>query len=134
MSDFWKGDVYAVVKAMKASGNQPGLIEQWKGTMEIWAMTHSGPDADAIKTWLPHWQARPAYTAAELAPLWPMLAIAIGHTMRIPAVAKSPNRLENELRFAGLPHREIDGRKYFIVERLHHWRGVTDKEFRDALA
>lgn len=128
MTDFWKTDTAAIVKAMKATGNQPGIIQQWKEHMAEWAATESSPDAAGVKAWLPHWQVRPFYTARELAPLWPVLAIAIGHTPRMAPVLKSANRLANELKFAGLPilgsyyTTSTVPHEYFIVERLHFWR------------
>lgn len=132
MTEFWKSDTYLIVKAMKATGNQPGVVAQWKSAVEAWTAKAVGSDIEAVKTWLPYWQVRPTYTAAELAPLFPMLSIALGFTSR-PTSQKSPNRLANELKFAGLPYREIDGKTYFIVERCHHWRDAEEKEFRDAL-
>lgn len=132
---FWNGETYAIVKAMKAAGNRPGIIAQWKADMEQWAAMRPATDRDAqaVRSWLPHWQVRPLYTAEELAPIWPALAIAIGHTDRWPAVPKSARRLGFELDYAGLPSREVEGRKYYIVERLHHWRSATQKEIENAI-
>ncbi len=117
--DFWQSDTYKIVKAMKATGNQIGLIEQWKRSVEAWAATATGPDAEAVKAWLPLWQTRSFYTAAELAPIFPMLALALGLRDR-PGVRKSAKRLEHELDFAGLS-RLYPGSKYFCVERPHYW-------------
>lgn len=137
MSSFWESETYQIVKAMKRSGNRPGLIEEWKDAVERWALlpeNANSADAAAVRAWLPTWQPRPFYTATELAPLWPALAIAIGYTTRMSA-PKSPMRLANELDFAGLPRAIIDNVRssYFIVERIHHWnRPITHKEFLDA--
>jgi hypothetical protein len=121
VTDFWKSDTAAIVKAMKATGNRPGVVHQWAQKVFWWARENRGPEADAVLAWFPHWRIRPFYTAAELTPLWPMLAIAIGHTTRIPPVGKGTMRLANELKFAGLPYIMIDGREYFIVEQIHRW-------------
>lgn len=132
---FWSGETYAIVKAMKAAGNRPGIIAQWKKDMEQWVTSQpvNNLDAQAVRSWLPLWQVRPIYTAWELAPIWPALAIAVGHTSRWPAVLKSARRLEFELDFAKLPSREVDGKRYFIVERLHHWRNASQEDIEHAV-
>jgi len=127
VTDFYKTDTYKIVKAMKATGNQTGIIAQWKARVEAWAFATSGLDVEAVKPWLALWQARPFYTAAELEPIWRVLPIALGFSMRA-APFKSANRLANELKFAGLPHREIAGKTYFIVERVHYWRDAPQEE------
>ena len=131
---FWKGETWAIVKAMKATGNRPGVIAEWKEKVAQWAQMHrTDPNAAAVNAWLPHWQPRPFYTAEELAPMWPALAIAVGHTLHWPAVLKSPKRLEFELDYAGLPFHIIRGRKFYIVERLHHWTHATRQEIEREL-
>lgn len=125
MSEFWKSDTYAIVKAFKANGNRPGLVTQWKDAIERWATLPENvrcPDAAAVRAWLPAWQVRPFYTAEELVPLWPMLAVAVGWSDRPPPISRSASRLENELDFAGLPFFMWGGKKYYIVERVHYWR------------
>lgn len=125
MSNFWKSDTYAIVKAFKANGNRPGLIQQWKDAVEAWATSpeyRNTPDARAVLSWLPNWHPRPFYTAAELAPLWPVLALAVGWSDHPPAITRSPARLENELDFAGLPSFMWTGKKFHIVERVHYWK------------
>lgn len=132
---FWSGETAAIVRAMKATGNLPGMVALWKADIEEWAYTppmHA--DKAAVVAWLPHWQVRPFYTAGELAPLWPAFAIAIGHTRSWPAVQKSARRLEFELDFAGLPHFEAHGKRYYIVERLHYWKNATQEERENALS
>jgi len=137
MNDFWKGETHAIVKAMKATGNRPGVIAQWKQEMEDWAFARpvNDPDAQAVRAWLPHWEVRPFYTADELAPMWPALAIAVGHSTRWPAVPKSARRLEFELDYAGLPRlpgpmpeietvQGVNYIRYFVVERLHYWTSI----------
>lgn len=115
-------ETYHIIRALKATGNRPGVIEQWKRSVETWAqLNRTDPNAAAVNAWLPLWQPRPFYTAEELAPMWPALAIATGYTDRWPAVVKSSMRLEHELDFHGLP-RLRDYRNYFIVERIHYWR------------
>lgn len=133
MTEFYKSDTYLIVRAMKATGNQPGVVAQWKDMVALWARApqHAGPAAEAVNAWLPHWQVRPFYTAAELSPLMPALSVMMGFTERL-GFQKSANRLANALKFAGLPYREIDGKTYFIVERCHYWRDAEEKEFRDA--
>lgn len=121
-------ETYHIIQAMKATGNRPGIIAQWKEAVAGWAqMNRTDPNAAAVNAWLPLWQPRPFYTAEELAPMWPALAIATGYTDRWPAVLKSARRLENELDYYGLP-RLTFCRKYFIVERIHHWRTALDDE------
>jgi hypothetical protein len=138
MNDFWKGETHAIVKAMKATGNRPGVIAQWKQEMEDWAFARpvNDPDAQAVRAWLPHWEVRPFYTAEELAPMWPALAIAVGHSTRWPAVPKSARRLEFELDYADLPRLDFGYRQFFVVERIHHWPRVikTEEDFRHAIA
>jgi hypothetical protein len=97
----------------------------------MWAENNPrDPNAAAALSWLPHWQVRPFYTADELAPMWPALAIAVGHTTRWPEVPKSAKRIEFELDYAGLPRLRWVGpyERYFIVERIHHWSAATLEE------
>lgn len=134
-NNFWEDETYAIVKAMRATGNQEGVVARWKKSVEQWALNVvmvNDPNAVAARAWLPMWQVRPFYTAEELAPMWPALAITIGGFpgaySRVPRSAK---RLEFELDYAGLPrlgnypeigaYLPLDYRKYFIVERLHYW-------------
>lgn len=121
--EFWKGETWAIIKAMQATGNRPGVIAEWKDQIAVWAENSPrDPNAAAVKAWLPHWRVRPFYTADELAPLWPALAIVVGHTDLWPQVPKSAKRLEFELDYAGLPRLEFPTlRQYFIVERIHYW-------------
>lgn len=133
-NDFWKGETAAIVKAMKATGNQSGVIDVWKGKVAEWAQMHrTDPNAVVVNAWLRFWQIRPFYTADELAPMWPALAIAVGHTTHWPAVLKSPKRLEFELDYAGLPRCLNAGcdlllgpnnSRYFVVERIHYWTSL----------
>lgn len=113
---FWKSPVYGVVKAMKATGNGPGVIEQWVDMAQQWAQENPGPEADAILAWAPHFQARPYYTAAELAPIFPALIVALGLAERPPKI--SAKRLEYMLDYGGIP-RLTENRNYFIVEKIH---------------
>lgn len=130
--DFWDTDTYKIVQAMKATGNQPGLIQRWKDMVERMALNMEGSDALALRAWLPLWQTRPAYTATELAPIFPALSLMLGYTTRLPA-QKSPLQLASELAFAKLPHRYVGSKLYYIVERLHHWPEVSQKDFENAL-
>jgi hypothetical protein len=94
-------------------------------------MNRTDPNAVAVNAWIRFWKPRPFYTAEELAPMWPALAIAVGHTTHWPSVLKSARRLEFELDYAGLPRlwntvgctMEFgpDFSKYFVVERIHYW-------------
>lgn len=129
-----------IIQAMKATGNRPGVIAQWKELVADWAgdtlrYDPKQSDAAAVKAWLPLWQPRPFYTAEELAPMWPALAIATGFTNKWPATIKSAQRLEHELDFAPVRYGENYRlprlsycRRYFIVERIHHWRRALDSE------
>jgi hypothetical protein len=125
MNEFYQSATYKIVQAMKATGNQPGVIEQWREMVEHWAGTHPGHDAAAILAWLPMWQVRPFYTPEELAPIFPALAVALRITPTL-RPQKSPARLENELVFAGLPRLMKEGcsepTRLFIVERIHFWK------------
>lgn len=122
-------ETYHIIQAMKATGNRAGVIEQWKEAVADWAQKYrTDPNAAAVNAWLPLWQPRCGYTADELAPLWPALAIATGFTPRWPAVVKSARRLAHELDFYGLPFRLLRGQKYYIVERIHYWREAPTDE------
>lgn len=111
-------DVYRIAEKMKATGNQPGVVTLWKNMVEHWATHTSGPDAEAVKAWLPAWQVRPYYTAAELAPIFPVLAVALGLRDE-PLPQRTPRLLENELRATRLPYFVRDGEIYFVVEQCH---------------
>lgn len=131
-----RSETYHIIEMMKATGNQLGVIERWKASVEAWAqMNRTDPNAAAVNAWLPLWKPRPFYTAEELAPMWPALAIATGFTNRWPAVLKSARRLEHELNFYGLPGRFIPGKspKYFIVERIHYWKHAPLREIQNVL-
>ncbi len=143
MTDFYRSDTYLIVKAMKATGNQTGIVEQWRRAADMWAQANVGPDAEALRAWLPLWSVRPFYSVGELAPLFPALAMLLGARER-PGPVKSANRLANELTFAGL-HPIDYGRpfrnpatgqheRFFPVERVHFWTGreVSDEEFLEA--
>ncbi len=127
MNKFWQGETYAIVKAIKARGNQPGLVQEWKDGIETRAKANRTTEAAAVLAWLPLWQIRPFYTAEELAPMWPALAIHIGHAKRWPQVVKSAARLGFELGYAGAASFERFGRRFYIVERPHYWRKLIDK-------
>lgn len=121
-------DTYHIIQAMKATGNRPGVIAQWKESVAQWAqMNRTNPDAAAVNAWLPLWQPRPFYTVEELAPMWPALAIATGFTNRWPNVLKSARRLEVELDFHRLPRLKNHPR-YFACERIHYWRDAPLEE------
>lgn len=140
---FWSGPIYGVIQAMKACGNKPGIIAQWVALAHQWALDHRGPEADAIRAWLPHFKPRPFYTAHELAPMFPALIVALGLTDR--PSTYSPERLANELDFGGLPVLRRDDEsiwfrnpmdrtkveRYYIVERIHYWRKqkLTQEQF-----
>jgi len=128
------GETYHIVRAMKATGNRPGIIRRWKEDVAGWAQTHrTDPNALAVLAWLPLWQARPFYTANELAPIWPALAIATGFCTTWPSVLKSAKRLEHELDFHRLPRLPDPYRNYFACERLHYWRSATLTEIEAVL-
>lgn len=134
----YPADTYAIVRAVLERGNQPGLITEWFAGMKAWADANQGPDAAALRLWLPQFPIRPFYTAEELARLWPALKLTLGlaKTMTEPPTA---NRLENELLFCGLPmlvnydtgnswfwnpERTKMG-KYFVVEHVHDWKNLS---------
>jgi len=127
---FWEGETYAIIKAMKATGNRPGIIAAWKEYVELWAISRPGDrNAGAVLAWLPHWYSRAGYTVDELVPMWPALAIAIGHTTYWSPVSKAAKRLQFELDYAGLPFRELRGQKYYLVERIHYWKNAPLEDF-----
>jgi len=143
MNPFWSGPTYGVIQAMRATGNRPGVITQWVALAHQWALDHRGPEANAIKAWLPYFKPRPFYNVDELAPMWPALIVALGLTDHPPR--PSAARLANELDYGGLPVlKRDDGEvwfrnsmdrtkiaRYYIVERIHHWtkRKLTQGEF-----
>ena len=44
-----RGETYAIVQAMKATGNRPGVIAQWKEAVAQWAqMMRTDPNAAAV--------------------------------------------------------------------------------------
>lgn len=109
-----------IIEAIKA---HPRLVEHWKASVAQWAqMNRTDPNAQAVNAWLPLWQTRELYSAEELAPLWPALAIASGFTKHWPNVPKGAALIENELRFCGVPCRYVNGRIYFAIERRGYWR------------
>ena len=122
MKAFWYSPTYKIIKAMQATENGPGVIRQWVGQLAETAEKHPGPEADAVKAWLPLWQNRPFYTAAELAPIWPALAMAMGFSDKMYA-QKHPARLKRELEWGNLP-RLKGWPDYFIVEHRSFWLKV----------
>lgn len=114
----WNTPTYQVVNKMLRNGNRPGIVVLWKNMVAAWADKATGPDAAAVKAFLPLWEIRPFYTAAELAPIFPLLEAALGAVDR-PGKPKAPARLANELKFHGLPYFERDGIEYFVVEQTH---------------
>lgn len=133
-NDFWQSDTYKIIEAMKATGNRPGIILLWSQKVYWWARDNpTTPDAQAVLSWFPLWQVRPFYTAEELAPLFPVLAVALG-IAQAPTPQRTPQRLAFELDYGGLPSRMFQGQRYFIVERIHHWSKVSQKEFEDAFS
>jgi hypothetical protein len=127
-------ETYKILQAMKATGNRPGVVAQWKATVEAWAQNVKDPNAEAVKAWLPAWQVRPFYTADELAPIWPAISLAIGYRLTWPSVLKSPKRLEHEMDFYGWPHVMVNDRKYYCVEQLHIWgKARTQEEIERAI-
>jgi hypothetical protein len=124
MSAMHKTTTYRIVQAMKATGNRPGIVAQWKAQIEQWVADNpDAPEAPALKAWLPLWQVRGYYTAAELVPLWPVLALVLGITKTMEH-QKSAKRLENELDFAGLPYFVQDGVRYYLTEQIHKSKAV----------
>lgn len=146
MNPFWSGPTYGVIQAMKARGNRPGIIQQWVALAHQWVLDHKGPEAAAIRAWLPMFQSRPFYTAAELVPMFPALVVALGLTDRPPRY--SVGRLATELDYGKLPCvKNADGSQWFrnpadstkverfyIVERIHVWKDLelTQEEFEHA--
>lgn len=125
---FWQGETYAIAKAIKAAGNGQGIVQQWKDRVEQWARSNlSAPDAVAVRAWLPFWQVRPFYTPNELEHIWPALAIMVGKATRFPPVLKSPMRLQHEMDYAGIESFERFGKRWYIVERPHYWRGLIER-------
>lgn len=137
---FWNSSTAKIVGVMLRTGNQPGLIAQYKTAMEEWAKANpTEVDAKALLAWLPMFKPRPFYTAAELVPLFPVLGFLFDFTQRIEA-QKSAFMLKRELDFANLPMLEnldnagthnifvfrhpLTGEDdhFFIVEQVHYWR------------
>lgn len=123
-----KTSTYQIVQAMKATGNKAGVIAQWKAQIEQWVQNNpDAPEAAALRAWLPLWQVRDYYSARELVPIWPVLAVVLGLATRLEHL-KSARRLEYELDFTRLPHFEKDGEKYYYVEKIHLYKNVTQGE------
>lgn len=146
MSDKQIEAVRRIVKQMKRTGNQPGIIQQWIAGANKWADENPGRDGQAIREWVAHWQARPFYTSTELAPLIPALGVAMGITEK-PLPQFGTKRLEHMLDFAGLPKLKrkrggylfrhpyrLKTEEFYIVEQIHFWkeRELTQEEFIDA--
>lgn len=139
---FYQTDVYRIIQAMKATGNKPGMVRQWRELMQIWALDHPGADGDAMRAWIPYWRVRAVYTTDELAPIFPVLAVVFGFAQRA-APAMSANRLANLLEFGGLPQLKgvfqhpVTGQldRWWVVERLHYYSKIEydqtsfEKEF-----
>lgn len=139
---------YLIVRAMLDRGNSPGLLREWFTGLLTWAEANKGPDASALRAWLPMAKPRPFYTAGELATMWPAFKLALGLATRM-SEPPSANRLANELKFHGLPVlRNSEGfggfyqlgvsrsfGEYFIVERCHYWRRLelTQEEFEKVI-
>lgn len=144
---FWFNPTYRIIKAMQASGNGPGVIQQWLEPVREWAQSAAGPDAEALRAWLPLFQQRPFYTVEELAPIFPALALGMGFADKLYA-PKDPRRLYNELTYGKLPMLvKADGTSnytnpltgktgfHFIVERLAFWAPMrlTQQEFENVV-
>ena len=141
MNDFWQSPIYRIVRGTKACGNQPGMVARWISSVEEWARRNANhPDGKSVIAMLPYWRARPFYTAAELAPLIPALAVAFGISV-IPPPVMSGARLSFALDYAGLPVlRNVNGTEWFhdaagIVEQIHKWADtpMTQEEFERVL-
>jgi hypothetical protein len=134
VNPFWNSPTYKIVKLMKATGNQTGVIEQWKAQVERWVCDNpTDPAAAALRAWLPLWQDRKYYSARELAPLWPALGLALGITKRLEP-QKSVKRLEHELDYAGLPCFLQDGEKYYFTSQVHLAKVIGQEKENDATA
>lgn len=143
---YWSSPVFAVIKGMKACGNQPGMVAQWIATAARWSNEHSAlPEAKSIQAMLPYWRARPFYTAAELAPMFPALMKVFSIADRAPEMSGA--RLAYMLDDGGLPTlRNANGtmffhdamgvlQKYYIVEHIHRWSKevLSQEEFENVL-
>jgi hypothetical protein len=135
-----------IVAQMRAQGNQPGLVRILKMEIARWAMKNPRHrHADGVTAWLPYLKPRKFYTAAELVPLFPVLALTMGFEP-ILMPQKSSARLSNELKFANLPVlKNANGtqtflhplqhrhplQEFFICERMHFWRDqeLTQEQF-----
>lgn len=121
---FWTSPTYQIIQAIQAHKDGPGIVQQWKNCVQAWAEANrSSPDAQAVLTWLPLWEVRPYYTAEELAPIFPVLAMALGFSER-PTQYKSAKRLAHELDYGRLPSFEMQGKRYYLVERTHKWKEI----------
>lgn len=135
-----------IVAQMRAQGNQAGLVRILKMEIAQWATKNpKHRHADSVTAWLPYLKPRKFYPAAELVPLFPVLALTMGfEPILLPQ--KSSARLSNELKFANLPVlKNANGTQtfvhplwpkpvqmeFFICERIHFWREreLTQDEF-----
>jgi hypothetical protein len=108
MNDFWKSDTARIRQNDEGhAATEPGLVQHWleaAASVMQWARSvRRDRMRKRSRRGCRLWQPRPFYTAAELAPIFPMLAVALGLRAR-PEPQKSPARLANELRMARLPH------------------------------
>ena len=135
-----------IVAQMRAQGNQPGLVRILKKDIAQWALKNPWHrHSETVSAWLPYLKPRKFYTAAELVPLFPILALTMG-LQPILLPQKSSARLSNELKFANLPVlKNANGtqtfvhplqhrpplQEFFIVEEIHKWRerDLTQDEF-----
>lgn len=146
-NSYWSSPVFQVIKGMKASGNMPGMVARWIDAAARWSTEHAPlAEAKSIQAMLPYWRARPFYTAAELAPMFPALMKVFGITDR-QQPEMSGARLAFMLKDGGLPRlKNANGTTYFhdgmgilqeffIVERIHHWSAqvFTQEEFENVL-
>lgn len=144
---FWDSEVYKVIVGLKRCGNQPGMVATWIASVAEWAERNAAhPDARAINGMLPLWRARPFYSASELAPIIPALALAFGISEK-PSPAMTGARLQYQLEYGGLPKLRRDNgttffhdtmgvlREYFIVEHIHKWAKevLSQEEFDNVL-
>lgn len=144
---FWDSEIYKVIQGLKRCGNQPGMVATWIASVEQWANINvASPDAKAIRDMMPFWRARPFYTASELAPIIPALALAFGISTR-PSPIMTGARLAYQLDYGGLPKLKRDNgtsyfhdamgvlREYYIVEHIHKWANevMSQEEFENVL-
>ena len=147
MRNFKHSPLYKTLQVMNAQRGD-SLVTQWKREVQKWAENHDKTlDAQAVKSMMTLWQERPFYSAAELSPILPAMALTLGITKTLqPATGAAT--LSTLLDFVKQPTLVgLDGSpffihpgsgqkaKFYIVERQCFWcKPISQKDFENAFS